>query len=80
MSQTSIFEGFKAFLEQQGVELDNTLSESKLWMMKDEHLLPGKYKLSEHVVSPVTGEIIAKCDVFPENIFDDDSVSSLILS
>ena len=59
MSQTAIYEGFKAFLDQEGVELDNTLSESKLWMTKDEHLLPGKYKLSEHVVSPMTGEIVA---------------------
>lgn len=59
MSETAIFEGFKAFLEQEGVEIDNTLSESKLWMTKDNNLLPGKYKLSEHVVSPITGEIIA---------------------
>lgn len=59
MSETAVFEGFKAFLDQEGVELDNTLSESKLWMTKDNNLLPGKYKLSEHVVSPVTGEVIA---------------------
>jgi len=59
MSKESIFEGFKAYLEQEGVELDNTLSESKTWMLKEQNLLPGKYKLAEHVVSPTTGEIIA---------------------
>ena len=59
MSKSSIYEGFKAFLEQEGVELDNTLSESKAWMIKDSNLLPGKYKLSEHIVSPITGEIVA---------------------
>ena len=59
MSKTAIYEGFKAFLEQEGVELDNTLSESKTWMLKEETLLPGKYKLSEHIVSPTTGEVIA---------------------
>lgn len=59
MSKTAVFEGFKAFLEQEGVELDNTLSESKTWMLKEDNLLPGKYKLAEHVVSPSTGEIIA---------------------
>lgn len=59
MSKTAIYEGFKAFLEQEGVELDNTLSESKTWMLKEENLLPGKYKLSEHIVSPTTGEVVA---------------------
>ena len=59
MSETAVFEGFKAYLDQEGLELDNTLTESKLWMTKDNNLLPGKYKLSEHVVSPVTGEIVA---------------------
>lgn len=59
MSESAVFEGFKAFIEQEGYEIDNTLTESKLWMTKEENLLPGKYKLSEHVVSPATGEIIA---------------------
>ena len=59
MSETAILEGFKAYLDQEGLEIDNTLSESKAWMTKDENLLPGKYKLAEHVVSPTTGEIIA---------------------
>lgn len=59
MSETAILEGFKAYLEQNNIEIDNTLSESKTWMTKDENLLPGKYKLAEHVVSPTTGEIIA---------------------
>ncbi len=59
MSETAIFEGFKAYLDQHGVEIDNTLTESKLWMTKDNMLLPGKYKLSEHVVSPITGDIVA---------------------
>ena len=59
MSKSAVYEGFKAFLEQEGVELDNTLSESKAWMLKDDNLLPGKYKLAEHVVSPTTGEIVA---------------------
>jgi hypothetical protein len=59
MSETAIFEGFKAYLDQHGVEIDNTLTESKLWMTRDNMLLPGKYKLSEHVVSPITGDIVA---------------------
>ena len=59
MSETAVLEGFKAYLEQNSIEIDNTLSESKTWMTKDENLLPGKYKLAEHVVSPTTGEIIA---------------------
>lgn len=59
MSEEAVVEGFKAYLEEQGVELDNTLSESKSWMTKGDNLLPGKYKLAEHVVSPVTGELVA---------------------
>jgi hypothetical protein len=59
MSEEAIFEGFKAFADQEGIELDNTLSESKTWMTKGENLLPGKYKLAEHVVSPITGELVA---------------------
>jgi len=59
MSEEAIIEGFNAYLEQQGVVLDNTLSESKTWMTKGENLLPGKYKLAEHVVSPITGELVA---------------------
>jgi hypothetical protein len=59
MSKEAIYEGFKAFLDQEGVEIDNTLSESKSWMLKENNLLPGKYKLAEHVVSPITGDIIA---------------------
>lgn len=59
MSETAVAEGFKAFLEQEGIELDNTLTESKLWMTKGVNLLPGKYKLAEHVVSPTTGEVVA---------------------
>lgn len=59
MSEESILEGFKEYLQQEGIELDTTLSESKTWMTKGENLLPGKYKLSEHIVSPVTGELVA---------------------
>jgi len=59
MSEEAVFEGFKAYLDQNGVELDNTLSESKAWMTKGENLLPGKYKLAEHVVSPITGDVVA---------------------
>ena len=59
MSEEAVVEGFKAYLEEQGIELDNTLSESKSWMTKGDNLLPGKYKLAEHVVSPVTGELVA---------------------
>lgn len=59
MSKSAIYEGFKAYIEQEGFELDNTLSESKSWMLKEEILLPGKYKLAEHMVSPSTGEVIA---------------------
>ena len=28
-------------------------------MIKGENLLPGKYRLSEHIVSPITGDLIA---------------------
>lgn len=59
MSEDAIFEGFKKYAKEQGIELDNTLSESKTWMAKDGNLLPGKYKLAEHCVSPVTGEPVA---------------------
>lgn len=59
MSEEAIIEGFNAYLEQEGVTLDNRLSESKTWMTKGENLLPGKYKLAEHVVSPITGELVA---------------------
>lgn len=59
MSTTAIYEGFKAYLDQDGIELDLTLSESKSWMLKEDTLLPGKYKLAEHIVSPVTGDIVA---------------------
>lgn len=59
MSEESILEGFKEYLKQEGIELDTTLSESKTWMTKGENLLPGKYKLSEHIVSPITGELVA---------------------
>jgi hypothetical protein len=59
MSEESILEGFREYLQQEGIELDTTLSESKTWMTKGENLLPGKYKLSEHIVSPITGELVA---------------------
>lgn len=59
MSEEAVYEGFKVFMEQEGYELDNTLTESKSWMTKGENLLPGKYKLAEHVISPITGDIVA---------------------
>lgn len=59
MSKEAVYEGFKAYLEEQNIELDNTLSESKSWVLKEDLLLPGKYKLSEHIISPITGELIA---------------------
>lgn len=59
MSETAVLDGFKKYLDEQQIELDNTLSESKVWMVKEGNLLPGKYKLAEHCVSPNTGETIA---------------------
>ena len=59
MSSEAILEGFKRYANENGIELDNTLSESKTWMVKDNNLLPGKYKLAEHCISPTTGEIVA---------------------
>ena len=59
MSSEAILEGFKRYAKEIGIELDNTLSESKTWMVKDNNLLPGKYKLAEHCISPTTGEIVA---------------------
>lgn len=59
MSTQAVLEGFKKYALDQGLELDNTLSESKMWMTKGENLLPGKYKLAEHCISPITGETIA---------------------
>ncbi len=59
MSQHAVLEGFKKYVKDQGLELDNTLSESKMWMTKGNQLLPGKYKLAEHCISPITGETIA---------------------
>ena len=59
MSETAVLEGFNKYLKEQNIQLDNTLSESKTWMMKEGNLLPGKYKLAEHCVSPNTGETVA---------------------
>ena len=59
MSEAAVLDGFKKYLEEQQIELDNTLSESKTWMAKEGNLLPGKYKLAEHCVSPITGETVA---------------------
>lgn len=59
MSKDAIFEGFKKYAKEQGIELDDTLSESKTWMVKEGNLLPGKYKLAEHCISSVTGETVA---------------------
>lgn len=56
MTEEAILEGFKQYAE---VEFDNTISESKAWMVKGENLLPGKYKLAEHIVSPITGDLVA---------------------
>jgi hypothetical protein len=59
MSSDAIYEGFKQYVKDQNIELDNTLSESKTWMVKEGNLLPGKYKLAEHCVSSITGEPVA---------------------
>lgn len=59
MSKDAIFDGFKKFAKEQGIELDDTLSESKTWMVKEGNLLPGKYKLAEHCISSATGEPVA---------------------
>lgn len=86
MSEDAIFEGFKAFAEQEGIELDNTLSESKTWMTKDDNLLPGKYKLAEHVISPISGDLVAfkgsmilvnEASSIPQAQFADQSIYSV---
>jgi hypothetical protein len=86
MSEEAVIEGFNAYLEQQGITLDNTLSESKTWMTKGENLLPGKYKLAEHVVSPITGELVAfkgslimvnECSAVPQAKFNDVNIYSV---
>jgi hypothetical protein len=86
MSEEAVIEGFNAYLEQEGITLDNTLSESKTWMTKGENLLPGKYKLSEHVVSPITGELVAfkgslimvnECSAVPQAKFNDVNIYSV---
>ena len=86
MSEEAVLEGFKAFMEQEGVELDNTLSESKAWMTKGENLLPGKYKLAEHVVSPITGDLCAfkgsmilvnEASCVPQAQFDNTNIYSV---
>lgn len=86
MSEEAIFEGFKAFAEQEGIELDNTLSESKTWMTKNNNLLPGKYKLAEHIISPETGELVAfkgsmilvnEASSIPQALFADQSIYSV---
>lgn len=59
MSETAILESFKKYAKDQGIELDNTLSESKQWMINGDNLLPGKYKLAEHCISSLTGEPVA---------------------
>lgn len=86
MSEEAVIEGFNAYLEQEGITLDNTLSESKTWMTKGENLLPGKYKLAEHVVSPITGELVAfkgslimvnECSAVPQAKFNDVNIYSV---
>lgn len=59
MSETAVLEGFKKYVKQYDIDFTNTLSEDKSWMLNEKNLLPGKYKLSEHVVSPLTGDVIA---------------------
>lgn len=59
MSDDAVLEGFTKFAKEQGVELDYTLSESKAWMVEGNNLFPGKYKLAEHCISPITGETVA---------------------
>lgn len=59
MSGDAVLEGFKKFATEQGVELDYALSESKVWMVEGNNLFPGKYKLAEHCISPITGETVA---------------------
>ncbi|ATV46323.1 hypothetical protein [Lake Baikal phage Baikal-20-5m-C28] len=59
MSDKAILEGFMKYAKEQGIELDTNINESKLWMVKGENLLPGKYKLAEHCISSITGETVA---------------------
>jgi hypothetical protein len=59
MSTEAILEGFTKYAKDSGIELDNTISESKAWMVKGNNLTPGKYKLAEHCISSTTGEPIA---------------------
>ena len=59
MSETAILDGFLKYVKDQGAVLDTSINESKSWMTKDENLLPGKYKLGEHCLSSITGEMIA---------------------
>jgi hypothetical protein len=86
MSEEAIIEGFNAYLEQNNIVLDNTISESKTWMVKGENLLPGKYKLAEHVVSHTTGELIAfkgsmimvnELSAVPQATFNDVNIYSV---
>lgn len=86
MSEEAVIEGFNAYLKTVGIELDNTLSESKTWMVKDGNLLPGKYKLAEHVVSPITGELVAfkgslimvnEASAVPQATFNDVKIYSV---
>lgn len=59
MSTEAILEGFSKYAKDNGIELDNTISESKTWMVKGDNLTPGKYKLAEHCISSITGEPVA---------------------
>jgi hypothetical protein len=59
MSSEAVFSGFAQYAKDLGIELDNTLNESKSWLLKDNNLLPGKYKLAEHCLSPATGQTVA---------------------
>jgi hypothetical protein len=59
MSSEAVLSGFTKYTKDLGIELDNTLNESKSWMLRDDNLLPGKYKLAEHCLSPATGQPVA---------------------
>lgn len=53
------------------------INESKLWMTRNEELLPGKYKLTNDILSPISGNVVGITGTIVEAI-DGTPVDSIL--
>jgi len=61
MSEKAIVKLMEKYAEDNGIDLDTTLYESNGWSTDESsNLRQGRYTLTENIVSPKTGEIVAK--------------------